>query len=279
MLPILFHIGPWPVYTYGVMVSLGFIVGYYVLLDWAEEEGVDEKYIVDLFLILVGASMVGARITYVITYPQHFYYDWLDIFRVWKGGLTILGGALLALVLFGLYCWRHRLPTLLVLDLFSPCIALGLIIGRWGCVGYGCCYGRPTDLPWGLTFPNTDPLMEAVPRHPTQIYTSLCMVVIFLCLRWYRRRPHTDGMVTVAFIYLYSIYRLFIETLREDVATESYIFGLTFAQSCCLVASLGGFLTWFFWLRHRPYSRGEGVTPSGQEEGKTKEVAQVATKG
>jgi len=265
MHPVLFHIGPFPVYTYGVMVSLGFIVGYYLLLYWADQEGVPERNIVDLFLILVAASMVGARATFVLTYPEHFRHDWLEAFRVWKGGLTILGGALLAFVVFLLYCRRHRLNTLLVFDLFSPCIALGLVIGRLGCLGYGCCYGRPTTLPWGLVFPNTDPLTPPVPRHPTQIYTSLCMVVIFLVLRWFRSRPHVDGTVTVLFVYCYSLYRMAIETLREDVANERYLFGLTLAQSCCIVASFVATAFWAVRLRGRPDDRGAGVT-RGKEQ-------------
>ena len=265
MLPVLFHIGPWPVYTYGVMVSMGFIIGYYLLLYWSQLEGVAEKYIVDLFLILVLASMIGARITFVLTYPRYFIDDYWEVFRVWNGGLTILGGAFLAFVLFLLYCWRHRLNTLLILDLFSPCIALGLVVGRLGCLGYGCCYGKPSGLPWALVFPNTDPLNPPVPRHPTQLYTSICMLFIFLILRWFRKKAHRDGSVTVLFVLLYTIYRVFIETLRADVAQESYLFGMTLAQSSSLIASFFALLFYFLYLRRQALSRGEGIE-LGEEE-------------
>jgi phosphatidylglycerol:prolipoprotein diacylglycerol transferase len=250
MYPVLFHIGSWPVYTYGAMVSIGFILGYQFLLKWAEEEGIGELDISNLFLILVITSMIGARITYVLSYPQHFTGDWLRIFKVWEGGLTILGGALLGFVSMVLYCRYKKLDTPLIFDLFSPPMALGVVFGRLGCFGNGCCFGKPSSLPWAMIFSNTDPLSPPVPRHPTQIYSSIAMLIIFLILRWYRKKDHPNGMVSVLLVFLYSFYRFIIETFREDVITESYILGLTLAQSMCLIASILALVYYLTSLRH-----------------------------
>ena len=217
MYPVLFHIGSWPIYTYGAMVSVGFILGYQFLLKWAEEKGVSELDISNLFLILVVTSMLGARITYVLSYPEHFEGDWLRVFKVWEGGLTILGGAFFGFISMVSYCWYKKLNTPLIFDLFSPALALGVVFGRLGCLGNGCCFGVPSDLPWALTFPNTDPFSPPVPRHPTQSYSSIAMLLVFLILRWYRKRDHTNGMVTVLLVFLYSIYRSMVEIFREDV--------------------------------------------------------------
>jgi len=265
MYPILFHLGPIPVYTYGVMVSLGFILGYQLLIKWAKQEGVSELAISDLFLILVVTSMTGARITYILSYPEHFRHDWTSVFRVWEGGLTILGGAVLAFICFYLYCRKKNLDIALVLDLFSPAIAFGLIFGRLGCLGFGCCYGIPTDLPWGLTFPNTDMLIPPVPRHPTQIYTSLCMIVIFLLLRWFRKKEHVNGTVSIVFLLVYTVYRFIIEMFRQDVASEHYLFGLTLAQSMSLVASVAALVYYLTSLRYSD-NINKGSLINGQKE-------------
>lgn len=254
MFPVLFRIGPVPVYTYGFMVSMGFVLGYFLLTHYWAEEGLDEDDAVNLYLILVVGSIVGARLTYVLSYPQFFGDPW-DIVRIWKGGLTIMGGAFLSFLMFVAYCRRNSLKTALILDLFSPCIFLGLIVGRLGCFGYGCCFGKPTELPWGLIFAGTDPLNPPVPRHPTQIYTSLIMVVLFLLIRAYRNRPHPDGMVAVVFVYLYSLYRFVIEFIRDDVSSEHYLFGLTLAQSMSIVAVAVALVIHLGVLRHRPPDR------------------------
>jgi phosphatidylglycerol:prolipoprotein diacylglycerol transferase len=249
MLPVLFHIGNWPVYTYGVMISLGFIVGYYVVSHFAREAGIDEDHVINMLLIQVIGGTLGARLTFVVTYPQFFARDWTDVFRVWKGGLTFLGGAIVAFIGWGIYLKRYRLDAARVLDVFAAACPIGIAIGRLGCLGFGCCYGRPTSLPWGLVFPNTDPLNPPVPRHPTQLYSSLALLAIFLVMLWYRKRPHTKGAVAALFVSLYCLYRFLIEFVREDVAQEQYLFGLTLAQSTCVVFALIAFAFWWFKLR------------------------------
>jgi phosphatidylglycerol:prolipoprotein diacylglycerol transferase len=250
MHPILFHIGTWPVYTYGVMCATGLTVGYFIMAHWASQEGVEEDDYLNLFIILLLTSIGGARLIFALTYPEFFTKDWTDVFRLWKGGLTIMGGGFITLIAFFAYCRWYKLKTGLILDIFFGAFPVGIFFGRIGCFAFGCCYGRPTDLPWAISFPTARPI---VPRHPTQIYSSLIMIVIFLIILWYRRRPHVDGMVTVVFMYLYCLYRIPMEWLRADVALENN-WGLTNSQAWCVVLFVLTFLSHLY-LRKLPPDR------------------------
>ena len=161
-----------------------------------------------------------------------------------------MGGGFITLIAFFAYCRFYKLKTGLILDIFFGAFPIGIFFGRIGCFAFGCCYGRPTDLPWAVSFPTARPI---VPRHPTQIYSSLIMIVIFLIILWYRRRPHVDGMVTVVFIYLYCLYRIPMEWLRADVALENN-WGLTNSQAWCVVLFILTFLTHLY-LRKLPPDR------------------------
>ena len=250
MHPILFQIGNWPVYTYGVMCALGLSFGYFLMSRWAEREGVDEDDYLNLFIILMFTSIGGARLVFALTYPSYFQEDWTDIFRLWKGGLTIMGGGFLSLIGFVIYCKVYELKTGLILDLFFGAFPVGIFFGRIGCFCFGCCYGKPTELPWGVVFPKLRP---AIARHPTQLYACLAMVIIFLVILWYRKHPHVDGMVTVVFLYLYCIYRIPIESLRGDVVKED-VWGLSNSQAWCMIVLLGSFL-FHLYLRRFPPDR------------------------
>ncbi len=234
--PVLFHIGPLPVYTYGFMVSLGFVAGYFLAVRLGKEEGVGEDVLVDVFLISLLSAYVGARLLFVVTYPSAFRRDPWEIFRVWHGGLSVLGGAGLALAGIWWYCRRRGIRFGRLLDVLAPATALGYVLARIGCFGNGCCYGRPTGLPWGCLFWNTDPLQPPVPRHPTQLYSAAASLLILLFLLWYRKRRRFKGEVALMYGYAYCLYRFPMEFLRDDVSGERYLFGLTFAQSVILVA-------------------------------------------
>jgi len=234
------------------MCAIGLGVGYFIVSARAARENVSEDDILNLFILLLFSSIIGARLTFAASYPLYFQKDWTDIFRLWKGGLTIMGGGVTTLFVFTAYCKYYRLNTGLLLDLFFGAFPAGIFFGRLGCFGFGCCYGKACDLPWAVTFPNLTP---HVPRHPTQIYSALTMVVIFLVLRWYRNRPHPDGGETIKFIYLYSVYRFFMEMIRADVAKEHYIFSLTLAQSMIIVTVVIAIAIDVFYLSKQPKIR------------------------
>ncbi len=253
MYPIIGHIGSLTIYTYGLMYALGLSFGFYFVNRWAKESGFDEDDVLNLFIILILTTVGGARLTYVLSYPEHFA-DWTDAFRLWKGGLTIMGGGFLTIACFIGYCRYYKLNMGLAFDLFYGAFPVGIFFGRLGCFGYGCCYGTASSLPWAVTFPKVIP---AIPRHPTQLYTSIIMVFIFLAILWYRRRPHVDGMITIFFVYLYCLYRFLIEFIRADTANEHYLFGLTQAQSFSIMSVLIALSIQMIWLRQKPEKKEE----------------------
>lgn len=222
--PILFSLGSLKIYAYGFFVAIGFILGFIFALRRGRQEGISDERIADLLFLIVISSIAGSRLLFVLVNPEHFLDDPLQIFKVWEGGLVFYGGLLLAVIVsFGYLKW-NRLPAWNVSDLFAPAIALGLFFGRIGCFFAGCCYGKETSLPWGVTF--TDPSSLArlnVTLHPTQIYEAIGSLALFLFLNWKGKRKVFDGQIFSLFLLLYSTLRFMIEFLRDD--PRGFFFG------------------------------------------------------
>jgi phosphatidylglycerol:prolipoprotein diacylglycerol transferase len=144
-------------------------------------------------------------------------------------------------------------------DIFALALPAGEAIGRIGCFLNGCCYGTPTDLPWGVVFPHAE---VHVPCHPTQVYATLLNLMLMAGLITLYRRPHRMGQVMAAYVIGYSVYRFLIESLRKGVTAEVLAFGLTEAQVFSLACVAAG-LVWWMWLQKRgtmvPAFRGDSV--------------------
>ena len=217
MFPVLFRLGSLTIYAYGFFLALGFVVGLGLATLKARKEGIAFERVVDLFFYTVVSAIIGSRILYVLINFDFFRKDFLQIFKMWEGGLVFYGGFLLAVGVSIWYMRWNRLPLWKLADLFSPSIALGLFFGRIGCFFAGCCYGKETSLPWGVVF--TDPASLAplnVPLHPTQLYEAATNLVIFFFLKWREKGKTFDGQVFWFFLFLYSVTRFFIEMLRGD---------------------------------------------------------------
>jgi phosphatidylglycerol:prolipoprotein diacylglycerol transferase len=114
-------------------------------------------------------------------------------------------------------------------DVLAPSIALGSVFGRAGCLLNGCCYGRPTDLPWGIRFPADHPT-GGVPVHPTEIYDGLLNLILYFFLAWLFRHKKFDGQIFATYLLCYAVTRSFVEYFRGDYTNLHYHFGLTPAQ-------------------------------------------------
>ncbi len=217
MHPVLFHLGSFTVYAYGFFVSLGFILGLAVVTLRGPKAGIPFGRIVDLFFYTVLSAIVGSRLLFVLVNFDAYRKNPLLIFHLREGGLIFYGGLILAAgVSIGYMRW-HRLSVWKLADLFTPSIALGLFWGRIGCFFAGCCYGKETSLPWGVTFTDPDSLAKLnVPLHPTQLYDAANGLAIFFFLIWMERRKSFDGQIFWLFLLLYSIGRFLIEMLRDD---------------------------------------------------------------
>jgi phosphatidylglycerol:prolipoprotein diacylglycerol transferase len=235
--PIAFQFGPVTIHWYGVMIALAFLTGLWTATMRARRENISGERIADVVLWLMVGSIMGARTVYVTTYWREEFAGQpiSEIFAVWHGGLVYYGGLIGGIVAGSIYiCWK-KMPFWKTADVLAPSIALGSFFGRMGCLLNGCCYGRPTDLPWAITFTNPQareisgtPLN--VPLHPTQIYDGLLNIVLYLFLAWLFRRKKFDGEIFATYLICYAITRSVVECFRGDYTNLHYHFGLTPAQ-------------------------------------------------
>jgi phosphatidylglycerol:prolipoprotein diacylglycerol transferase len=219
MHPVLFTLGPLTIHTYGLLVATAFLLGIFLAMRDAKRKGLDPELILDLGMYILAAAIIGSRLFEVAVEYRYYMAHPLEILMIWKGGLVFYGGFILALFTAVWYLNKHKLPVWQVGDIMAPSIALGQAIGRLGCLSAGCCYGKPTDLPWAVTFTNPDSLaVLGVPLHPTQVYESIGAFCIFLGLFIFRNKKSFDGQVFWLYVLLYSVLRFSLEFLRGDVA-------------------------------------------------------------
>jgi phosphatidylglycerol:prolipoprotein diacylglycerol transferase len=222
MYPRLFELGPITVYTYGVLLAAAYLLGLRLAMARAKKRGLDEARVLDLGIYIIISALVGAKLLLLVTDFHTFAADPRELLTLARSGGVFYGGLILAVVVALWYIRRIGLPLWTTCDVFAPGIALGHVVGRFGCLFAGCCYGRPTTRPWGITF--TDPFAAAnvgtplgVPLHPTQLYEAGAEFVILLVLLWSEKkgRPFA-GRTFWLYMLLYAISRFIIEFFRGD---------------------------------------------------------------
>jgi phosphatidylglycerol:prolipoprotein diacylglycerol transferase len=232
MYPELFRIGNFPINTYGVFLALAFLCAILITVRLAARDGLRREKIYDLSLWMLLASLVGSKILMFFTEPEYrdhpLQFLSLDFLR--SGG--VFYGGLLGAVLTGYLLMRHyRLPWWKTADACAPGIAIGNFFGRQGCFAAGCCWGKPTTLPWGVKFTELGHEITGVPTdsylHPTQLYESFAMLIVFFFLLWLHKRKRFSGQVILAYALLYSVIRFAVEFVRDDPRGD--ILGLTTA--------------------------------------------------
>jgi phosphatidylglycerol:prolipoprotein diacylglycerol transferase len=235
MYPILFHIGPIPVYSFGLMVTLGFAAGLWLSYRLAKSSGLPAEALVDAAAWILIASILGARLLFVALNWHDFNGRWGEIFKTWQGGMSFHGGLAGGVLAGALFAWRRRLPFWAMADAVAPGLALGYAIGRIGCLLNGCCYGGPTQLPWGMVFRDAEHGVLTPPSHPVQLYATILNLAICGLLVYIYRRKVATGQVLLSYLALYSLYRFAVEALRKGYTAQELAFGLTQAQVASLV--------------------------------------------
>jgi len=222
MYPRLFEIGPVTVYTYGLLLAAAYLLGLQLARVRAATRGLDANRVLDLGIYIIISALVGAKLLLLVTDWSSFKADPKELLTLARSGGVFYGGLILAVVVALWYIRRAGLPLWTTCDVFAPGIALGHVIGRFGCLFAGCCYGKPTTKPWGITF--TDPFAASnvgtplgVPLHPTQLYEAGAEFVILLILLWSERKGRSfAGRTFWLYMLLYAISRFIIEFYRGD---------------------------------------------------------------
>lgn len=243
---IAFELGPLTVTWFGIFVASGFMAGLWTASRRAMRVGIHPETVIDAGLWLMVGTIVGARTLYVISYWNESFAGrpLKEIFMVQHGGLVFYGGLIGASLACIVFAFVRKLPLWKLADILAPSIALGSFFGRWGCLMNGCCYGRPTTLPWGIQFPKGH---ETYPNyvHPTEIYDSLLNFGLYASLAWLFRRRSFDGQVFAVYLICYAVLRSFVEYFRGDYTPVHYWGGLTPGQITGIgIALIGLLLLW-----------------------------------
>jgi phosphatidylglycerol---prolipoprotein diacylglyceryl transferase len=221
MHPILFEFGAVTVYTYGVLLAAAYLLGLQFALVRARSRGLNPQRVMDLGIWIIISALVGAKLLLLLLYPSQFA-SAAGLLNLARSAGVFYGGLIAAVTVALLYLRRHHMPLWTTTDCFAPGIALGHVIGRMGCLMAGCCYGRPTTLPWAITFRN--PLAEAnvgtplnVPLHPTQLYEAGAeLLILGILLVSERRGRQFPGRTFWLYMLLYGVSRFAIEFFRGD---------------------------------------------------------------
>jgi phosphatidylglycerol:prolipoprotein diacylglycerol transferase len=229
MYPILFQSGSIKISSYGFMIAIAFFIAVIFIDRKAVLEGpIYRNNILDLLIIVVITGIIGARLLYVINKPQE-YNSFLDIVKIWEGGLVFHGGLILGLIGGSLFIYYKKMPFNKTAEILIPYLVLGQALGRIGCFLNGCCYGTFSNLPWAVK-------LESHYRHPTQIYSAVTLFLLFILFIEIRNKKLFNGKIIWLYLLSYSVIRFFLEFLRGDNPKLHYNFiSLTFFQIVSLI--------------------------------------------
>ncbi|MFQ5937512.1 MAG: prolipoprotein diacylglyceryl transferase [Acidiferrobacterales bacterium] len=248
--PIAIKFGPVGIHWYGLMYVIGFIAGWWLGVYRASRPGSGwrKEEISDLLVYAALGAVLGGRLGYVIFYnPGHYLAHPLEVFQIWKGGMSFHGGLAGVILAMFLYAWKTQRSPIAVTDFIAPLVPIGLGAGRIGNFINHELWGRVTDLPWGMIFRGAGP----EPRHPTQLYEfALEGVALFVILWLYSAKPRPVGAVSVMFLLCYAIFRIAVEFVREPDAHIGYLaFGwltMGHALSLLMILVAAGVLVWMY---------------------------------
>ena len=228
------------IYWYGIIIAFGFLVAFLYLYNRRKDFGLTQDNIADMFIIVIPCSIVGARLYYVIFNSAGYIGagNWLNIFKIWEGGLAIYGGIIGSIIGLFFYGKAKKIPLLNLLDIASLGVIIGQIFGRWGNFINREAFGKQTDIfcRMGLTYADGTTIYV----HPTFLYESLWNLIGFFIIRAVSKKRKFDGHVTCVYLAWYGLGRFFIEGLRTDslylfntgirvsqlVAVCTFIFGI-----------------------------------------------------
>ncbi|MBL8472973.1 MAG: prolipoprotein diacylglyceryl transferase [Rhodocyclaceae bacterium] len=254
--PVAISVGPLAVRWYGLMYLIAFVLVIVLGRRHAArrpELGFDAAKIDDMLFYGVLGVVIGGRLGEVLFFqPGYYFSNPLQIPAVWNGGMSFHGGFLGVLVACALWARRQHLPFLQVMDFVAPLVPTGLAAGRVGNFINGELWGRPAspDLPWAMIFPNVD----AIPRHPSQLYQAgLEGLLLFLLLWLYAAAPRRRGTVSALFLIGYALLRMFAEFFRnpDEGIFGTLLLGLSTAQWLCVPMLLAG-IAMFAWSHRQP---------------------------
>ncbi len=260
--PVLVHLGPVAVRWYGLMYVIAFLLVIVLGKHRVRQglgQGMTARDVDDILVYGVFGVILGGRLGYVLFYKPEYYLSHLsETFQIWAGGMSFHGGFLGVLPAVALFCRIRKKRWPETMDFIAPLVPLGLAAGRIGNFINGELPGRPTSVPWGMWFPQTDPAPLA--RHPSQLYQFAGEgVALFVILWLYSSKPRPMGAVSGAFLVGYGVLRFLAEFTREpDNFLGLLALGLSMGQWLSLpMIVIGVAMMW--WAYRHPREGGDPI--------------------
>jgi len=245
--------------TYGTLLAIAFLAALWVAIRQGRRHGVDSGIITDMWIASLLSGVLGAKLLlYLLDLPYYLAHPAAIIATLRSAGV-FYGGLIAAIIVCLIMVRRRGLDGWVIGDVLAPAIILGQAVGRWGCFAAGCCYGKPTTLPWAVTF--TDPRAHEVtgvplnvPLHPVQLYMSFADLILFFILLAVATRKKFTGQVLLLYLILYAILRGSLEFFRDD--PRGSLLGVSTSQWLSLVLGVTALIIYV-----RRARRQTGVTP------------------
>ncbi len=246
MHPNLFSVGGHAVYSYGFFVTVGYLAGVALFLFLAHRDGLSAWTGVDLILWLLPSALIGAKLLSILTNWSDFLGHPSLIASGWSFQGALLGALIMALILFR----KRRLDAWRWLDTAAPVLALTSAVGRIGCLMAGCCWGAPTNLPWGIVFTESKAAPLNIPLHPTQAYYLIASVIIFATLLVRRKTAAFRGELILLFVLMYLTSRSIIDPFR-GVLRQPWFLGAVTTYQLTTIAQIVVVAILYYWVRGR----------------------------
>ncbi|EFI34636.1 prolipoprotein diacylglyceryl transferase [Desulfonatronospira thiodismutans ASO3-1] len=236
MKPILIDIGGLSIYAFGVFMAAAYLLAMAWGMREAGRKGLDRGMVLEFGFYVLIAGLAGSRLFYFLLYPGEFEGSLIRVLTFWDGGLVLIGGGITGAVALMFYLSLKKQDIRAWLDALAPATALGLVVGWMGCMFAGCGYGRPSQVPWAVTYTHPDSLGPLfVSLHPAQLYHALASLVIFIVLLGLRGRLKSKGQVAGLFLMLYAVSTMAVDFFRYEYEAMLWIFSPVQAVSMVLL--------------------------------------------
>ncbi|MBC7792785.1 MAG: prolipoprotein diacylglyceryl transferase [Clostridia bacterium] len=269
MHPVLFSVDffgllkePVSLHVYGLLIAMGFLLAMQLAARQAGREGEEPDRIIDLSFYLLIWGLVGSRLVFIFTKLPQYMANPQEIVMFWKGGLVFYGGFIGAAVYLIYFARKYQVDYFKIVDIMIPYVAMAHAFGRLGCLAAGCCFGKPTEAPWGVIFPVASMAQQqqqsqglvgfdssALPVHPTQLYEAGFELLMFWLLLSLRPHKRFHGQLFLVWLAVYPVVRSFIELFRGDKERGIYGF-LSTSQYISIGVAVTAAVVYFF-LRNR----------------------------
>ena len=225
--PVAVDLGFLQIRWYGISYVAGILLAWWLLRVRSSRlfEIWSPDQVADLIFYSTVGIILGGRLGSVLFYNFPYYLQHpIDVFKIWEGGMSFHGGLIGVITAMWLFARRQKMGFFQVGDFLAPVVPIGLFLGRIANFINGELWGRPTDLPWGMVFP--DPRAGTVPRHPSQLYEAFFEgIVLFIVLWWFSSRPRPLKAVSGLFLLMYGIFRGLVEFVREPDSQVGFLAG------------------------------------------------------